>query len=223
VAAAQEQGLLHRLLETVMALLGVAVLVTLAGVDRLRLHAVVRHQGLVTTRELLAAGILHRQAHAVGAMLNRHAAQRPHRVLETRAEALEALGEAKRDVLPVRVRQDEVVDQVRERLALDGHAQLRHVREVRGAKLTGQMLLGKEHLLVWPVRRPPLLDVPLQGAELSIREATGMTALHLLEKGLGLPASGLFEQFENLAPNVGEGVFARPPVPQRRFGLPLGR
>jgi hypothetical protein len=223
VAATQEQGLLHRLFEAIVALLGVAVLVALAGVDRLWLHVVVRHQCLVAACELLGAGILDRQAHTVGAMLNRYTAQGPHRVLEARAETLETLGEAERDVLPVRVRQDEVVHQVRERLALDGHTQLRHVREVRGAELTGPMLLGEEHLLGRPVCCPPLLDVPLQGAELALGEATGMPTLHLLEEGLGLPASGLFEQLDNLAPNVRERVCARPPVARRRVGLPLRR
>jgi hypothetical protein len=101
MAAAQQQRLLHRLLEAMVALFGVAVLVTLAGVDRLRLHAVVPHQCLVAAGELRTAGILHRQAHAVAAMHRRHAAQRPDRVLEAGAEALEAFREAKRDVLPV--------------------------------------------------------------------------------------------------------------------------
>ena len=223
VTATQEQRLLHRLLEAIVTLLSIAVLVTLAGVDRLRLHSVVRHQRLVPACELLGARILHRQAHTVGAMLNRYTAQGPHRILEARAETLEALGETERDVLPVRVGQDEVIHQMRERLALDGHAQLRHVREVRGAELTGPMLLGEEHLLGRPVCCPPLLDVPLQGAELALGEATGMPTLHLLEEGLGLPASGLFEQLDNLAPNVRERVCARPPVARRRAGLPLRR
>ena len=202
-------------------LLGVAVLVTLAGVDRLRLHAVVRHQCLVSACELLAAGVLHRQTHAVRAMLHRHAAQRPHRVLESRAETLEALGEAERDVLPVRVRQDEVVDQVRERLALDGHAQLRHVREVRGAELTGQMLLGEEHLLVRTVRRQPVLDAPLQGAELPVGEAARMPTLQFLEEGLGLPAGCSSQQLGDLPPDLSKRIFAGPPIAQRRCRPPL--
>jgi hypothetical protein len=177
----------------VVALLDVAVLVTLAGVDGLRLHFVVGHQSAVTRRELLGAGGLHRQAHAVGAMHRRHAAQGPDRVLETGAEALEALREAERDVLPVRVCQHEVVDQVRQRLALDRHAQLGHVREVGSAEPARRMVLGEEHLLVRPVRRPPVLDVTLQGAQLSVPEAARMPALQLLEQGLGLPAGRLFE------------------------------
>ena len=161
VAATQEQGLLHRPLEAMVALLDVAVLVTLAGVDRLRPDFIVSHQGAIALRELLGAGGLHRQAHAVGAMLRRHAAQSPDRVLEARTEALEALGEAERDVLPVRVRQHEVVDQVRERLTRDGHAQLGHVREVGGTEPAGRMLLGEKHLLGRSVRCQPMLDVSL--------------------------------------------------------------
>ena len=67
-----------------------------------------------TARELLGvAVVMHRQRQAIGAMPLRHAAQFPQRVLQPFAQALEALREAERHVLPVRVRQHEVVDQVR--------------------------------------------------------------------------------------------------------------
>lgn len=177
VAATQEQGLLHRSLEAVMALLGVAILVTLAGIDRLRLDAVVVHQRSITRGELLGTRGLHRQRHAVAAMHVRQAAQRPDRVLEARAEALKTLREAERDVLPVRVRQHEVVDQVRERLAFDGHAEFRHVREVGRPEPARRMILGEEHLLVGTMRCAPLLDVTLQGSQLSVGEATRMSTL----------------------------------------------
>jgi hypothetical protein len=223
VAAAQQQGLLHRPLEAMVALLGVAVLVPLAGIDRLRLHLVMSHQGGVAAGELLGAGGLHGQAHAVAAMHFRHTAQGPDRVLEAGAEALEALRETERDVLPVRVRQHKVVDQVRERLPLDRHAQLGHVREVGRAEPARRMVLGEEHLLVRSMSRPPLLDPALQGAELSVREAARVSALQLLEEGLGLPAGRLFEQLDDLAPHIRERVFARSPISWRRVGPPLGR
>jgi hypothetical protein len=217
VAAAQEQGLLHRVLETMVALLGVAVLVPLAGVDGLRLHLVMGHQRGIAARELFRAGGLHRQAHAVAAVLSRHPAQGPDRVLETGTETLEALREAKCDVLPVRVRQHKVVHQVRERLALDRHAQFSHVREVGSAESARQMVLVEEHFPVGPMRRPPLLDATLQGTELSVREAARMPALHFLEQGLGLPAGRLFEQLDDFTPNLGERVFTRPPISRRRL------
>lgn len=223
VAAAQQQGLLHRPLEPVVALLGVAVLVTLAGVDRLWLHLVVGHQRGIAARELLGAGGLHGQAHAVAPVVGGHAAQGPDRVLEAGAETLEALGETNGDVLPVRVRQHEVVDQVREWLALDGHAQLGHVREVGRPEPARRVVLGEEHLLVGTMRRPPLLDPALQGAELAVREPARVPPPQLLEQGFGLPPGRLFEQFDDLTPHVSERVGARPPVTGRRVGPPLRR
>jgi hypothetical protein len=177
VAAAQQQGLRHRPLEPVVALLGIAVLVTLPGIDRLRLHPVVGHQGRIPAGKLRGAGRLHRQAHTIGAVHGRHPAQGPDRVLETSAKALETLREAERDVLPVRVGQHEVVDQVRERLPLDGHAQVSHVREVGRPEPARRMVLGKEHLLVRPLGRPPVLDPPLQGPQLPVGEAARVPAL----------------------------------------------
>ena len=50
-AAAQHQGLIDRLLESVMALFGISVLVGLAGVDGLSHQAVVGQQGAVSLLE----------------------------------------------------------------------------------------------------------------------------------------------------------------------------
>lgn len=49
--ATQQQRLLHRALEAMMALLAVAILVAGVGVDRLRFDLVVRHQRLIAARE----------------------------------------------------------------------------------------------------------------------------------------------------------------------------
>jgi hypothetical protein len=74
-AAAQQQGLLQGPLEAVVALLAVAILVGLAGLDGLAGHAVVGQQGPVALGEQLGVGrLVDRQAHAVGAVLRRHAA-----------------------------------------------------------------------------------------------------------------------------------------------------
>jgi len=214
--ATQQQRLLHRLLESVVALLGVAVLVTLAGIDRLRRHAVMRHQGRVAASELLGAGRLHRQAHTVAAVHQRHAARRPHRVLKPHAETLKTLRKAKRHVLPVRMRQHEVIHQVRKRLAGDGHAQLGHMREVRGAETARRMVLSEEHFFGRAVLGPPLLHPPLQRPQLAVREAARMTPLQLLEQRLGFPARRRFEQFDDLVPHLGKRIGAGPPSPRRR-------
>lgn len=135
-----------------MTLLHIAILMRLGRVDRLALQAVVSQQRLVATLKgrSIAAG-RHGRRQGIGAMPLWHAAQLGQGVLQAVAEALEALGEADRAALPVGVGQDEVVDQMPKRLAIDGHVQTRRVREVRGAQLAGLMDLAKEDLLGRPV------------------------------------------------------------------------
>lgn len=181
MTATQQQRLLHRTFEAMMALLAITVLVTRVRIDRLRLDLVVRHQRLITARELLRPRSLNRQRHAIGAMELRHAAECPHRILKPRTETLETLGETERHMFPVRVRQHEVVDQVRERLAVDRHAQLGHVREVGGAQPTRRMLLREEDFLGRTARRQPVLDAPLQRPQLPVGELAGMSPLQFLE------------------------------------------
>jgi hypothetical protein len=181
MAAAPQQRLLQRTLETMMALFGVAILVALPGVDRLRPHHIVPHQRLVSMREKLRPRCLHRQAHPVAAVFDWHAAQRPHGVLKALAEALETLGETERHMLPVRVRQDKMVHQVRECLPVDCHAQIGHVREVRGAQPARQMLLREENLLVRPARGPPVFDPPLHRSQMLLGELPRIAALQFLQ------------------------------------------
>jgi hypothetical protein len=68
---------------------------------------------------------------AVAAMLFRHAAQRPQRVLQTFGQCHEALAaEHHMGVLEARERQPEVVEPVLERLARDHDAEPAHVGEI---------------------------------------------------------------------------------------------
>jgi hypothetical protein len=176
--AAQHQRLVQRPLELTVALFHVAVLMRLRRVDRLPLQAVVVQQRLVTLlkgRSITAGRDGRRQG--IGAMRPRHAAQLGQSLLQAVAEALETLGEADAAGLPVRVGQHEMVDQVRERLAVDGHLQTTGVREIGSAQAAGLMDLAEKHLLGWPVQGTPLLDVPLQGAQLPLGKATGILAL----------------------------------------------
>jgi hypothetical protein len=161
-AAAEHQGLVQRPLELPVALLHVAVLVRLRRVDRLPLQAVVPQQRLVAPLEgRPIAARRDRGRQGVGAMHLGHAAQLGQGVLQAVAEALEALGEADGAGLPVGVGQHEVVDQMGERLAVDGHPQAAGVREVGGAQVAGLVDLAKEHLLGRPVQGAPQLDMPL--------------------------------------------------------------
>jgi hypothetical protein len=181
MAAAPQQRLFHCTFETMVALFGIAILVPLPGVDRLRPHLIVPHQRLVSMREKLRPRRLHRQAHPVATVFDRHTAQRPHGVLKAFAETLETLGKTERHVLPVRVRQDKMVNQMRERLAVDRHTQIGHVREVRGAQPARKMLLREENLLVRPARGPPVFDPPLHRSQMLLGELPRMPALQFLQ------------------------------------------
>jgi hypothetical protein len=212
-AAPQHQGLVQGALELPVALFGIAVLVRTGRLDRLPLQPVVPQQGLIALgerRPFRPRG--HGGRQAIGAMQLGDPAQLPQGVLQALAEALEALGEADRPGLPVRVGEHEVVDQVVEWHAVQGHLQVAAVGEITGRQAAGVMDLGKEHLLGRPVQRPPTLDVPLQGTQLTIGEAAGKPPLQVSEEGLGLQAGVAAEQRFQLRPDLGERVDPRTPV-----------
>jgi hypothetical protein len=185
--ATQQQLLLQRLLETPMALLAVAVLVPAVRIRRFGRHTVVTHQRLIPARVLLRVPVVvHGQRHAVGAMTLGHSSQLPHGILPPLAQAGEALREAQRHMLPVRVGQHKVVQQVRKRLTLNGHTQLVHVREVRRAQPARLMHLAEEHFLGRPVLRFPLPHPPLQGALMTLPVLARALPLQPLPQRLGL-------------------------------------
>ena len=185
--ATQPQGLVQRFLETPVRLFAVAVLMTAVRVGRLGPDPVVTHQGLIARRVLLGIPVVvHRQRHAIGAMTLRHRPQFPHGVLPTLAQTGEALRETQTHMLPVRVRQHEVVQQVRERLALDRHPKTVHVREVRRAQPARLMHLAEEHFLGRPVLRLPLPHTTLQGASLGRPIPLWVLLLQPFQQRLGL-------------------------------------
>ena len=220
-AAPKHQGLVHGGLETVVPLLDVAVLVALARLDRLPLQAVVLQQRLVALLERLLPfhPRLNRRRQPIRAVQYRHAAEFPQGVLQALAEALVALREAHRSCLPVGVGQHEVVDQVGERTPVDRHPQLRAVGEVAGGQPAGMMDLGEEDLPGWAALGPPPLDSPLQGSQLTVGEATGMTTTQVVEEGLRLQSGLGLEQHLQFVPELGEGIGASPPVPVHGFDL----
>lgn len=193
-----------------MTLLGVAVLVGLARLDRLPLQSVMPQQRLVAGREEGRAFRPRRNGRRqpVGAVKLRHPAQGYQRILQALAQALEALGEADRPRFPVRVGQYEVVDHVVQRHAVDGDAQRGAVCEVAGAQPTRMVNLAEEHLFGRAVQRTPLLDVALQGAQLAVGEASRKTALQVVEQGLGLQSGVEAEQLGEFRPDRGERVRA---------------
>jgi hypothetical protein len=191
-----------------MALLDVAVLVGVVGLDRLAGQAIVPQQALVALRERRRPFGPRRdcRCQAIGAMQLRHATQFPQGVLQALAETLVALGEAHRARLPVRVREHEMVNQVLKGRPVDGHLQRGAMREVAGAQPPGMMQLREKHFLRRPFQGTPLFETPLQGAQLTVGETAGKPSLQIIEQGLGLQAGVKPQLFLQLGPDVGKGV-----------------
>jgi hypothetical protein len=170
-----------------MALLAVAILVPAAGIRRLGGNPIMPHQRLILGRVLLGMPFLvDGQGHAVGAMTLGHTVQFPEGILRPFAQAGEALREAHRHVLPVRVGQHEVVQKVRKRLPMDGHAQAVHVREVRRAQSARLMHLAEEHFLGRPVLGTPPAHAPFDGPPLPLPVLARVFPLQPLHQRLGL-------------------------------------
>ncbi len=205
--ATQQQLLLQCFLEAAMALLAIAVLMAAGGVGRLGRHVVVPQQRLIVGGVLLGIAVLvHRQRHAVRAMPLGNAAEAPQGVLQPFAQAGETLGEAEGHVLPVRVGQHEVVQQVRKRLAGEGDLQPIHVGEVRGAQPAGRVHLAEKDFLGGAVLGLPDADAAFDGAALAVPVLAGMLALQPLDQGFGLQRGLALEQFEQPRPDKGQRV-----------------
>ncbi len=211
-APPQHQGLVDGLLEAVMTLLDVAILVGLSRLDRLTFEPVMGEQSPVASGEHLGfGGAVDRGGQAIGAVSPGNSSQFPQGVLQALAEALEALGEADGAGLPVGIGEHEVIDQVVERLAKDGDAELGHAGEVALGEPTRLMDLREEDLLGRPFEGTPLLDPTLQATELDVGEPPRIAALQVEEEGLGLEARIEPEQFQEIGPDVLERVLPGPP------------
>ena len=75
-------------------------------------------------------------------------AKLPDRSLEAADQGLEALRKTDPSRLPIRVRQDEVEEQMLEALTPEADPQLVHAREVALGILPGAVLLGEEDLAI---------------------------------------------------------------------------
>ena len=140
------------------------------------------------------------------------AAELPQGGLQARTQALEALGEAHRPPLPVRVRQHKVIEQVIEWLALDPYPEAIHVREVRLTKLAWLVPLLEKHFFRWTLERTPLLHPPLQRSKLPVLKLARVTTLEILEQRLRLKAWVQLQLRANLLPHLFERILTRAPV-----------
>jgi hypothetical protein len=220
-APPQEQGLLHRLLEAPMGLLDVPVLMPRRRVGRLRHQPVVGQQGPVLRRVHFRVPVLmHRQTHPVRPMPGRHAPQRPQGFLQALTQAGETLGKTQADVLPVRLGQDKMVDQVGEGLPLDRHRQGGHLREVGGPQPTRLMHLREEHFLGRAVLRLPPPHPPLQRPPMHRPVLLGLLLLQPLQEGLGLQPRLPLQQGFQPGPHRRQRILPGPVGPR---GFPLTR
>ncbi len=170
-AATQTQGLIHRVLEVPVGRFHVAVLMRLTDIDPLALQTIVRQEVSVSLLKLSVLGeIVHRRGEAVAPVATGRSSQFPERVLQPLAQGLEGLRGARRDRFPVRVRQREVIHQVRERPAADGYPQRIHVCEVGRREVSGVVDLSEHHRLAWSLRGSPMPNPPLERSPLAVGE-----------------------------------------------------
>lgn len=104
-----------------------------------------------------------------------------------------------------------MIDDVVERLAENGDAELRHAGEVTLGEPTRLMDLREEDLLGRPFKNAPEFDPPLQTPQLDIRKPARETTLKVVEKSLGLKPRIEPEPFEKFSPNILERILPSPP------------
>ena len=142
-----------------------AVLVREAAVVARWRHAVMSTQLLVTPCQVLLGAtikVAERCRQAVAAVLFRHSAQRPQRILQAFRQRYKAFAtEHHMGMLEARERQSEVIEPVIERLARDGDAKRRHRGEVGQAHPSRRVLLTEHHISVRAVERAPTPNAAL--------------------------------------------------------------
>ena len=105
-----------------------------------------------------------------------------------------------------------MINEVVERLAAEGHVQVVHRREVRGAELTGKVLLTEEDFLGRARRRPPLPHAALQRSHLARLEPIRIFPLQPLEQRLGLQRRFPLELGHDVGPHAVERIGAGSPI-----------
>src|SRR5690606_8894578 len=197
-----------------MALLHIAVLVRTIHARPFRLYPVMAEHSSIPLRELLAMGhLVYGCRELIRPMAFGHPVQFPESILEAGAQALQALREANRARLPVRVGQHEVVQQVIERLARDRHPQRIHACEVRLRQLSWSVPLREEHLPGRARYCPPVLHSSLQSSQLPIGEASRFPPLQRFEERLRLQTWRLLQERLTPGPYRIERIGASPPRP----------
>lgn len=208
----QHERLIDGVLETPVRLFDVAVLAPFPRLRLLRDQTIVRYQARIPTRELLLLRkVVHRQAHPVGAMASRNAAQFEQRLLQPLRQALKALGKTDGRRFPIRIGQHEMIKQMIERLTTYCHSQAIARGEVRRRQPTRMMDLREEHLLRLAMLRLPLLHPPLQRPQLPRRKLSLPLPKQPFEQRLRLKPRILFQLPAHILPYPFKRVRMRPP------------
>jgi hypothetical protein len=211
--AAEQERLLEPAFERAVARLDVSVLLLLPNRRRARRHTEVAHEGEVLGVEgplfagqSLALGLRDAMGgcrRVVGLVKHRHASELEERCLHAATHCHDRLAEADGGPLPIRIRQHDDAEHVREELPCDRDSELRGAREVRLRRLAGAVTLREEHLLVRTVCCPPALHVALQRAELPWRVDAGSTLRKPLEERLRFELRCLCEPPSTCRPVLG--------------------
>ncbi len=173
--ASQQQRLIDRDFEVVVRGLGIAVFVSLSNVDPLSRQAVVSQQIAIPSLELPRRGeVVHGRSEAVAAMSSGNATEFPKCVLQAIGKSLEGFGQADGDGLPVGVGENEVVDQMIERLPCDGDTERVHVGEVGSGEIASVMNLSEDGEFAGPIAGSPLSNSPLESAFVGVEELAGV-------------------------------------------------
>ena len=188
-----------------------------------RLQTIVATEGGVALGLVIAVGeVAIGGREPVSAVLARHAAELPKRLLQALGQggvALPALNDT--DMLPAREGEPEVVEHVLERPAGKGHREAIGMGEVGQRLATGRMLLPEDQLALgtsvarqwatwrWRVQQP-------------IRVTAGMQPLQFFKQGRGANARRPLQDRHDLgAPHVLEGIDPGPGIVGGAAGSPV--
>jgi hypothetical protein len=208
--AAQQELVAKHILEVPMGAFDRAVLVRHAAIVARRRHGVMGAQLLVASCEVLlglTSEVVERRRQAVAAVLLRHPAQRPQRVLQPFGQRHEALAaEHHMGMLEARECQPEVVEPVAEPLTRDRDAERAHVGEVGQAHPPRRMLLAEDHISVGTVERPPSGDAALQCSAHARGDPEIATANLLEDRHRAKAGCGLQHRHDLAVPHLGKRV-----------------
>jgi hypothetical protein len=117
-------------------------------------------------------------------------------------------------MLPIGIGQDKVIQQVRERLAGDGHLQVIHRSEIRGPQPARGMLLREEHLLGRAMQGLPLPHAPLESSPHGVGILPRLCPLQPIPEGLGLQTRLSLQLLGHHRPDFRERIRPGPPSPR---------